>query len=67
LRSVTESSHPSVDELKQAFKDPVDDYLEFCASRGEVHRESMTEAQREGRSLNAHVLEKLQPKSASAA
>jgi predicted HicB family RNase H-like nuclease len=26
----------SVDELKQAFQDSVDDYLEFCASRGEV-------------------------------
>ncbi len=25
----------SVDELKQAFKDSIDDYLEFCASRGE--------------------------------
>ena len=25
----------SVEELKQAFQDSVDDYLEFCASRGE--------------------------------
>jgi len=24
-----------VDEAKQAFRDPVDDYLEFCAKRGE--------------------------------
>jgi len=33
----------------------------------EVHREIMMEARREGKSLNAYVLEKLQPKSASAA
>jgi len=25
----------SVEELKRAFEDSVDDYLEFCASRGE--------------------------------
>ena len=25
----------SVEELKQAFEDSVDDYLEFCTSRGE--------------------------------
>lgn len=25
----------SVDELKQAFQDSIDDYLEFCAERGE--------------------------------
>jgi len=24
-----------VDELKQAFQDSIDDYLEFCAERGE--------------------------------
>ena len=27
----------SVEELKQAFEDSVDDYLEFCASRGEKY------------------------------
>ena len=69
----------SVEELKQAFKDSVDDYLEFCASRGEnpekpfsgkflvrvppeVHRQVMAEARRQGKSLNAYVLEKLRPR-----
>jgi predicted HicB family RNase H-like nuclease len=82
-RDVITFQGASVDELKQAFEDSVDDYLEFCASRGEdpdkpysgkfllrvppeVHRQIMTEARREGKSLNAYVLEKLQSKSASA-
>ena len=68
----------SVAKLKQAFKDSVDDYLKFCASRGkdpekpfsgkflvrvppEVHRQIMAEAKRQGKSLNAYVLGKLQP------
>ncbi|HMC58268.1 MAG TPA: type II toxin-antitoxin system HicB family antitoxin [Candidatus Solibacter sp.] len=66
----------SVKELKKAFEDSVDDYLDFCASRGEdaekpfsgkflvrvppeVHRQIMTEAKRQGKSLNAYVVEKL--------
>ena len=28
----------SVDELEQAFKDSVDDYLEFCAKKGRAPR-----------------------------
>src|ERR1700735_1637935 len=83
-RDVITFQGSSVNELKQAFADSVDDSLEFCASRGEdpdkpfsgkflvrvppeVHREIMMQAQRQGKSLNAYVLEKLQPKSASAA
>ena len=67
-----------MEELKQAFENSVDDYLEFCRSRGEdpekpfsgkflvrvppeVHRQIMAEARRQGKSLNAYVLEKLQP------
>jgi predicted HicB family RNase H-like nuclease len=83
-RDVITFQGSSVEELKQAFEDSVDDYLEFCASRGEdpekpvsgkflvrvppeIHRQIMTEARRQGKSLNAYVLEKLQPKPASAA
>jgi predicted HicB family RNase H-like nuclease len=82
-RDVITFQGSSVDELKQAFEDSVDDYLDFCASRGEdpekpfsgkilvrvppeVHREIMTEARRQGKSLNAYVLERLQSNSASA-
>jgi len=83
-RDVIAFQGSSVRELKRAFKNSVDDYLAFCASRGEdpdkpfsgkilvrvppdVHRQIMTEARREGKSLNAYVLEKLRSKSASAA
>ena len=75
-RDVITFQGSSVAELKQAFEDSVDDYLEFCASRGEepekpvsgkilvrvppeIHRQIMAEARREGKSLNAYVLEKL--------
>jgi predicted HicB family RNase H-like nuclease len=34
-RDVITFQGSSVAELEQAFKDSVDDYLEFCASRGE--------------------------------
>jgi predicted HicB family RNase H-like nuclease len=77
-RDVITFQGSSVKELKRAFEDSVDDYLEFCASRGEdpekpfsgkflvrvppeVHRQIMTEARRQGKSLNAYVAEKLQP------
>jgi predicted HicB family RNase H-like nuclease len=75
-RDVITFQGSSVAELKQAFEDSVDDYLEFCASRGEepekpfsgkflvrvppeIHRQIMAEARRQGKSLNAYVLEKL--------
>ena len=75
-RDVITFQGSSVEELKQAFEDSVDDYLEFCASRGEdpekpfsgkflvrvppeIHRQIMAEAKRQGKSLNAYVLEKL--------
>ena len=35
LRDVITFEGETVKELKQAFKDSVDDYLEFCAKRGE--------------------------------
>ena len=35
LRDVVTFQGKSVDELSQAFKDSVDDYLEFCEERGE--------------------------------
>jgi predicted HicB family RNase H-like nuclease len=78
-RDVITFQGSSVEELKQAFQNSVDDYLDFCASRREdpekpfsgkflvrvppeVHRQIMIEARRQGKSLNAYVLEKLQPK-----
>ena len=79
IRDVVTFQGRSVKELKKAFQDSVDDYLEFCASRGEdpekpfsgkflvrvppeVHRQVMAEARRQGKSLNAYVLEKLRPR-----
>jgi len=35
LRDVITFQGETVDELRQAFHDSVDDYLEFCAERGE--------------------------------
>jgi predicted HicB family RNase H-like nuclease len=35
LRDVITFEGKTVDELRQAFQDSVDDYLEFCAERGE--------------------------------
>ena len=35
LRDVITFEGESVEELRQAFHDSVDDYLEFCAERGE--------------------------------
>jgi predicted HicB family RNase H-like nuclease len=77
-RDVITFQGSSVEELRQAFEDSVDDYLEFCKSRGEdpekpfsgkflvrvppeVHRQIVAEARRQGKSLNAYVLEKLHP------
>lgn len=36
LRDVVTFQGRSVDELKTAFRESVDDYLEFCAERGEA-------------------------------
>lgn len=35
LRDVVTFQGTTVDELKQAFHDSIDDYLDFCESRGE--------------------------------
>ncbi len=35
IRDVITFQGKSVDELRQAFEDSVEDYLEFCAERGE--------------------------------
>jgi predicted HicB family RNase H-like nuclease len=67
----------SVDELEAAFRESIDDYLEWCAERGKspdkpfsgrvvlrmppaVHRRLAIEANRQGKSLNTVVLEKLE-------
>ncbi len=76
LRDVITFQGRSVDELRQAFHDSVDDYLEFCSIRGEepdkpfsgrlmlrlpsdVHRKVYIRAQKEGKSLNEYITEKL--------
>ena len=35
MRDVVTFQGENVDQIRQAFKDSVDDYLEFCAERGE--------------------------------
>jgi predicted HicB family RNase H-like nuclease len=42
LRDVITFQGKSVDELEQAFRDSVDDYLEFCQLRGEEPDKSFT-------------------------
>ena len=66
----------SVEELEQAFRDSIDEYLAFCEERGEepdkpfsgrlmlrlppaLHREVYVQAQREGKSLNQWIADKL--------
>jgi predicted HicB family RNase H-like nuclease len=76
LRDVVTFRGTSVAELEEAFRDSIDDYLEFCEERGEepdrpfsgnfmvrlppeLHRDVFLESQREGKSLNQWVAEKL--------
>lgn len=75
-RDVITFQGESVDELRQAFEASVEDYLAFCAERGEdpdkpfsgqflirgkpdLHRDIFAAAAREGKSLNAYVIEQL--------
>lgn len=77
LRDVITFQGETVQEIEQAFRDSVDDYLEFCEQRGEVpdkpfsgrlmvrlpqelHRKAYVSAQREGKSLNQWIAEKLE-------
>ncbi len=74
IRDVITFQGASVKELKTAFQDSVEDYLDFCKSRGEdpeapfsgkfalrmdpdLHKRAVVEARREGKSLNAYVVE----------
>ena len=76
LRDVVTFQGRSVDELEQAFRDSIDDYLDFCAERGEepdkpfsgrlmlrlppeLHRKAYVHAQREGKSLNQWISDRL--------
>jgi predicted HicB family RNase H-like nuclease len=78
LRDVVTFQGTTVAEIKRAFHESVNDYLEFCASRGEsperpasgkfvlrvpptTHRLLIAEAKRQKKSLNAYILERLQP------
>jgi predicted HicB family RNase H-like nuclease len=77
LRDVITFQGETVQEIEQAFRDSVDDYLDFCEQRGEVpdkpfsgrlmvrlpqelHRKAYVSAQREGKSLNQWIAEKLE-------
>jgi predicted HicB family RNase H-like nuclease len=76
LKDVITFQGKSVEELEEAFRDSIDDYLEFCSERGEepdkafsgrlmlrlppgLHREVHVRAQREGKSLNQWISERL--------
>jgi len=76
LRDVVTFEGESVEELEKAFRDSVDDYLEFCAELDrepdrpfsgkfqlrispELHRDVWLQSQREGKSLNQWVTDKL--------
>lgn len=77
LRDVVTFQGKTVDEIEQAFRDSVHDYLEFCEQRREapdkqfsgrlmlrmpqeLHRKAYVSAQREGKSLNQWIAEKLE-------
>jgi predicted HicB family RNase H-like nuclease len=77
LRDVVTFQGRNVAELEQAFRESVNDYLEFCRERGEdpdkpfsgrlmlrlppdLHRRVYIKAQREGKSLNQWIAERLQ-------
>ena len=77
LRDVITFQGQSVGEIERAFRESIDDYLEFCEQRGEepdkpfsgrlmlrlprdLHRKAYVNAQREGKSLNQWIAEKLE-------
>lgn len=77
LRDVITFEGRSIDELKRALADSIEDYLDFCRKRGEppekplsgkfvlrlernLHRAIATAAEREGKSLNSWVKERLE-------
>ncbi|HSR50879.1 MAG TPA: type II toxin-antitoxin system HicB family antitoxin [Acidobacteriota bacterium] len=65
----------SVEDLETAFRDSVEDYLDFCRERGEepdpfsgrlmlrlppeLHRRVYVEAKREGKSINQWIADRL--------
>ena len=76
LRDVITFAGRSIDELKRALADSVEDYLDYCRARGEqpekplsgkfvvrlepsLHRAIATAAEREGKSINGWVKERL--------
>jgi predicted HicB family RNase H-like nuclease len=76
LKDVVTFQGTSVEELQRAFRESIDDYLEYCKERGEqpdrpfsgrlmvrlspeLHRDVYVQAQREGKSLNQWIAEKL--------
>jgi predicted HicB family RNase H-like nuclease len=76
VRDVVTFEGKSVEELEEAFRDSIDDYLEFCSEIGknpdkpfsgnfqlrispELHRDAWLQSQREGKSLNQWVADRL--------
>lgn len=77
LRDVITFQGRSIEQLKKALADSVEDYVDFCRTRGEepekplsgkfvlrvepnLHRAVAIAAEREGKSLNSWVKERLQ-------
>lgn len=77
LRDVITFEGRSIDQLKKALAESVEDYLDFCRERGEepekplsgkfvlrldphLHRAVAIAAERDGKSLNAWVKDRLQ-------
>ena len=72
LRDVVTFQGRSVEELEEAFRDSVDDYLQFCEEPDrpfsgrlmlrvspQLHRRAYTRARQEGKSLNQWISERL--------
>lgn len=76
LKDVVTFQGTSVEELQRAFRESIDDYLQYCLERGEepdrpfsgklmvrlspeLHRDVYVQAQREGKSLNQWIAERL--------
>jgi predicted HicB family RNase H-like nuclease len=59
IKDVVTFQGTTVDEIEQAFKDSVDDYLAFCNERGEEPDRPLA-AQIQGESLNNYITKMLQ-------
>ena len=63
IRDVVTFQGRSVDEVRQALADSVEDYIEFCAERGEApeqHRKVILAAEKAGKDVAQWVTETLE-------